>query len=141
MSKVAEFHRAFGLPAPDYPPLDSDPVMIRMRMRLITEEYKEVQAELAKVADPSRNPSEAPARYRALLKELCDLQYVVEGTAVSLGLPLAEAYAVVHASNMSKLGGDGRALRRGDGKVLKGPSYVEADLTSLIPDIIESEES
>ena len=32
---------------------------------------------------------------------------------------------------MSKLGEDGKPIRREDGKVLKGPNYKEPDLTDL----------
>ncbi len=43
-----------------------------------------------------------------------------------------EAYDRVHASNMSKLGDDGKPIRRDDGKILKGPNYREPDLTDLV---------
>ena len=35
------------------------------------------------------------------------------------------------ASNMSKLGDDGKPIRRGDGKVLKGPNYMPPYLEDL----------
>ena len=43
-----------------------------------------------------------------------------------------EAFLRVHNSNMSKLGEDGKPIKREDGKVLKGPNYKEPDLRSLI---------
>lgn len=43
-----------------------------------------------------------------------------------------EAFDRVHASNMSKLGDDGKPIRREDGKILKGPNYREPDLTDLV---------
>lgn len=45
---------------------------------------------------------------------------------------LSEAFHRVHASNMSKLGGDGKPIRREDGKILKGPNYKTPDLTDLV---------
>ncbi len=43
------------------------------------------------------------------------------------------AFDEVHASNMSKLGEDGKPIRReGDGKVLKGPNYWAPDLSKFI---------
>lgn len=45
---------------------------------------------------------------------------------------LAEAIARVHASNMSKLGDDGKPIKREDGKILKGPNYKEPDLSDLV---------
>ena len=43
-----------------------------------------------------------------------------------------EALKRVHASNMSKLGDDGKPIYREDGKVLKGPNYAEPDLSDLV---------
>ena len=37
---------------------------------------------------------------------------------------LEEALHRIHRSNMSKLGLDGKPIRRVDGKVLKGPNYA-----------------
>jgi len=45
---------------------------------------------------------------------------------------LEEAFLRVHRSNMSKLGADGRPIRRADGKVLKGPNYQPPTLHDLI---------
>lgn len=45
---------------------------------------------------------------------------------------LLEAVRRVHASNMSKLGDDGKPIRREDGKVMKGPNYKEPDLSDLV---------
>ena len=45
---------------------------------------------------------------------------------------LLEALKRVHASNMSKLGEDGKPILREDGKVLKGPNYKKPYLTDLL---------
>ena len=45
---------------------------------------------------------------------------------------LEEALHRVHKSNMSKLGLDGKPIRRVDGKVLKGPNYQPPNLTDLV---------
>jgi predicted HAD superfamily Cof-like phosphohydrolase len=45
---------------------------------------------------------------------------------------MQKAFYRVHVSNMSKLGEDGRPIRREDGKVLKGPNYEEAKLEDLV---------
>lgn len=42
------------------------------------------------------------------------------------------AFDLVHASNMSKLGEDGKPIRRDDGKILKGPNYKAPDLSALV---------
>jgi len=45
------------------------------------------------------------------------------------------AFAEVHRSNMSKLGPDGKPVRREDGKILKGPNYSPADLTFITTNV------
>ena len=66
------------------------------------------------------------------LKELTDLLYVAYQYAEVKGWDLDEAYRRVHRSNLSKVGKDGRALYREDGKVLKGPNYQPPDLRDLV---------
>ena len=66
------------------------------------------------------------------LKELADLVYVCYQYAASQDWDLDEAMRRVHASNLSKLGEDGKPIYRGDGKVLKGPNYEPPELQSLI---------
>ena len=66
------------------------------------------------------------------LKELTDLVYVCMQYAANMGWDLDEALRLVHESNMSKLGTDGKPLRRADGKVLKGPNYKKPDLSALV---------
>ena len=76
-----------------------------------------------------RNNDNFPAE---ALKELADLVYVCYQYAENMGWFLDEALDRVHASNMSKLGEDGRPIYRDDGKVLKGPNYKPPTLTDLI---------
>ena len=59
---------------------------------------------------------------------LTDLLYVVYGAGHAFGLDLDTCFKEVHASNMSKLGDDGKPIHREDGKVLKGPSYFQPNL-------------
>jgi predicted HAD superfamily Cof-like phosphohydrolase len=96
----------------------------RLRLKLIGEEWTEFAEEAAAV--------DLAAPGEAFIKELVDLMYVLTGTAVAMGYDLDEAIKRVHASNMSKLV-DGKAVRRADGKVLKGPYYRLPDLTDCVP--------
>ena len=105
-------------------------------MRLLREEFEEAMAELTRLTVPG-TPDETLEKFLALLKELADLRYVLEGAAVSFGLPIDAAFAEVHRSNMSKLGPDGKPIKDAGGKVLKGPNYSPADLTHLVPGIAE----
>lgn len=47
---------------------------------------------------------------------------------------MMEAFLRVHRSNMSKLGDDGKPIRREDGKIMKGPNYVPPVLDDLLPE-------
>ena len=66
------------------------------------------------------------------LKELADLVYVCYQYAENMEWDLDEAMRRIHRSNMSKLGLDGKPIRRADGKVLKGPNYEPPNLTDLV---------
>lgn len=114
--------------------------VLSMRLCLIREEAEEVEDAVCLLADKVFNAEllgidmteEIKAAKAVLLKELCDLQYVLSGFAVTFGLPLDEAFKRVHESNMSKLGPDGKPIYRDDGKVLKGPNYKKPDLSDLV---------
>ena len=93
---------------------------------LIVEEFKEfLEAEGMLFRNNDEFPAEA-------LKELADLVYVCYQYAENMGWFLDEALDRVHASNMSKLGKDGKPIYRDDGKVLKGPDYEPPTLMDLI---------
>lgn len=114
--------------------------VLSMRLCLIREEAEEVEDAVCLLADKVFNAEllgidmteEIKAAKAALLKELCDLQYVLSGFVVTFGLPFDEAFKRVHESNMSKLGSDGKPIYREDGKVLKGPNYKKPDLSDLV---------
>ena len=99
---------------------------LAFRKRLIKEEFQEVADELDKAMRVGKLTDELRL---ALAKELSDLSYVVYGTAVEFGIDLDECVVLVHESNMTKLGEDGKPIFRHDGKVLKGPNYSPPDLT------------
>ena len=66
------------------------------------------------------------------LKELADLVYVCFQYAENMEWDLEEALDRVHKSNLSKLGLDGKPIRRKDGKVMKGPNYQPPNLLDLV---------
>ena len=59
---------------------------------------------------------------------------LVNELAALYRIPLQQCWDEVHASNMSKLGADGKPIYREDGKVLKGPNYFKPDLEKIIYD-------
>ena len=122
--RVDEFHKAYDMPrgtvtmSEDFTKLTKDDAdRIKLRFDLNNEEFRElVQAD---------SPAE-------IMKEACDLVYVILGMFVEFGWNFDEAFKRVHESNMSKLDDEGKPIRREDGKILKGPNYQAPDLRDLV---------
>lgn len=116
---VREFHERFRLPMSDVPHLVPDNLH-RQRHQLLLSEVTEL--------------------YYAMLKhdvvnvaqELADCVYVLYGTSLCYGIDLDAVVAEVHASNMTKLGADGKPIVNDAGKVLKGPNYVKPDVAGIL---------
>jgi len=121
---VAEFHRTFEQPVSDKPYID-DVTLNKFRLKLLREELDELESWL-----DEGNEVE-------VLDALTDLQYILDGTYLSLGFHRAKepAFAEIHRSNLTKLGTDGRPVKRSDGKVLKGPNYSPPDLTKVLREL------
>lgn len=127
---VYDFMWAFGQPLSEEKPSLST---IRLASKLIREEAEEVQAEFDNILSTLTDEEEVSDHQRALLlKELCDLIYVVCWAANSQGMDIDSAFKEVHRSNMSKLGKDGKPIYREDGKVLKSDEYVPANVLPFV---------
>jgi predicted HAD superfamily Cof-like phosphohydrolase len=63
-----------------------------------------------------------------------DMLYILIGTALEHGMQdyLERVFSEIHRSNMSKMGEDGKAIRREDGKILKGPNYFRPNVKQII---------
>jgi len=112
--------RAYGLPVRDAPTVDVGAEQVALRLALIQEEVGELAA--AAVAGDLIGIADA----------LADIVYVAYGTAHVYGIDLDAVLDEVHASNMTKLGADGRPIWRADGKVLKGPDYRPPDIAAVL---------
>tara|TARA_R110002096_G_C14661938_1_gene728399 strand:- start:11081 stop:11566 length:486 start_codon:yes stop_codon:yes gene_type:complete len=84
----------------------------RQRLSLLTEE-------LAELADGMVSGDE-----EEVFDAICDLNYLVAGSAVAYGMPLDEGTAEVHRSNMTK--------DVGEFKPIKGPDYSEPNLYPIL---------
>lgn len=128
--QVTQFHKAFRMPIGTVDGQEFDnyrlaqivpgkftATRLKLRLDLIREEYAEVLG-----ADSSEE----------VLKEVCDLVYVLVGLCVETGWDFDTAFERVHESNMSKLDEDGLPVFRLDGKVLKGPWYKPPSLKDLV---------
>jgi predicted HAD superfamily Cof-like phosphohydrolase len=65
---------------------------------------------------------------------LGDQLYILCGTILRHGMQhiIEQVFDEIQASNMSKLGEDGKPVLREDGKILKGPGFFKPDLTKFI---------
>ena len=111
-AQAIQFRQAYGI--------KNNPNNSNTQLTLIAEEYEEF-----------RNALHTQGQEEAL-KELADLVYVCFQYAENMEWDLDTAMVRVHESNMSKLGADGKPIRRADGKVLKGPNYKPPILSDLV---------
>lgn len=125
--KVKQFHQAMEM-AIDAPYTKS---LLELRQKLINEEVAELNIEIDTLQKELESTGTITKETKhKMYKELADLQYVLSGMVVALGIPMEEVFSRVHQSNMSKLV-DGKPLKREDGKVLKGPNYKKPDFSDL----------
>lgn len=101
--------------------------------------------------DPQSQPSET--KFLILLEELeeyrdaarvndsveiadaiGDILYITFGLVTKYGLEdkIEAIFDEIHASNMSKLGDDGKPILREDGKILKGPDYFKPNIAKYL---------
>lgn len=122
LSSVALFCSTYGLRVEDAPTPTLPAAEIALRHRLMAEENDEYleaaeAGDLVEVADA-----------------LGDMLYILCGTIISHGMQdvIDEVFRAIQASNMSKLGPDGKPIFRADGKVMKGPHYFRPDIAGVL---------
>jgi hypothetical protein len=118
---VQIFHEAFGQENGKWPqPLEKDEYDLRYKL-MAEENYEYLEAceanSLVEIADA-----------------LGDQLYILCGTILKHGMQhvIEDVFDEIQASNMSKLGDDGKPVLRDDGKILKGPGYFRPDLSKFI---------
>ncbi len=116
---VEDFMEAMGQEVNAVPTFPEEEIQ-RLRLDLIEEELDELHyaidnKDMVEIADA-----------------LGDLLYVVYGAGHAFGIDLDECFKEIHASNMSKLGPDGKPIKREDGKVLKPDTFFPPDLKTIL---------
>lgn len=133
--KVQEFHEKFEVSMPSDPRWP-DAETIKLRIKLIQEEVKEWEVEATKALDAINSGHDLPEIMTGSLvdaaKELADILYVVYGAGEAFGVDMDKVFAAVHEANLTKLGEDGKPVRREDGKVMKGPNYQPANIYKVL---------
>lgn len=120
LEMVREYHEAAGLNLD----VDFTADLLALRWDLIEEEWEELNEEFEKSTEESSAP---------LLKEMCDLIYVLYGWAATFGYDLDEALRRVHKNNMDRMyQDDGTIKRREDGKILRNKKVPPPKLDDLV---------
>ena len=121
LNKVREFHETFNQENGVEPRLIENHEWM-LRHKLMAEENDEYfdgcdKGDLIEIADA-----------------LGDKLYILCGTILKHGMQyiIEKVFDEIHSSNMSKVGEDGKAIMREDGKILKGPSYFKPNLKQFI---------
>lgn len=121
---VETFHNSFGIQNQYQPTTKVPKELIELRHRLLEEENNEyleaaLNGDMVEVADA-----------------LGDILYILCGTMLTHGLQdkMLDVFYEIQNSNMSKLGADGKAIRREDGKVMKGPNYFRPNIKKILND-------
>lgn len=133
-SVIARFNNMYDLPAPDSPTTRSKNAK---EMAAILSNFKNILQEEVDELDEIINKLEANSPVENLA-EVCDwLGDIIVYCASELtkyGIPPSNVLSIIMASNMSKLGKDGNAIKDERGKVLKGPDYwhPEPEIIKLI---------
>lgn len=144
--QVEHFHQVFGHPTHQHQVTNTDSESLRVlrgRLDFIAEEFFEL---LTSILGPEQvKPVEeayqqniqvtpgSPKDAVEFTDALADLVFLIYGTAATYGIPLDDALDEVYASNMSKLGADGKPIYRdGDGKILKGPHYAPPRIRDVL---------
>lgn len=120
--QVRDFHRACRLPRPVRPEFDWD-ALNDYALELVLEEYEELRNAVLE-QDPV-----------AVIHELIDLMYVVNGVAVTAGVDLEPFWEEIHRVNMEKASGP----KREDSKQLKPTDWQPADLRPLYDKVYGNE--
>lgn len=118
MQALIQFQAKMGQPIGEWPSSRLPKERAWLRRELISEEFNELWSAL---------------RRESLIETadaMCDLIYVVVGTAVEMGIDLAPLWEEVHRTNMAKAGGPVRA----DGKRLKPEGWMPPDIVGILGD-------
>ena len=128
LDHVEKFHDTFGITNKYQPKADVGEDIIALRHRLMSEENEEY-LEAAKAGDLVE-----------VADALGDMMYILCGTILSHGMQniIEEIFEEIQASNMSKLGADGKPIYREDGKVMKGPNYFRPNISAIIDDHLKA---
>ena len=116
---VKKFMQIFGQEVRSKASFPNDKI-INLRLDLIREELLELEEAIEK------------KDIKEVADALTDILYVTYGAGHAFGINLDKCFEEVQNSNMSKLGSDGKPIYNENGKVMKGPNYLEPNLKQFV---------
>lgn len=132
---VRDFHQKFGHPAPEKLDVAIFMSHAKMRFKLIHEEFLETMGaagfDLTNDLYDGFGPKRAP-NVPEMIDGFVDLLYVTYGAIITLGIDIDPFFNAVHASNMAKLGPDGKPIVREDGKIMKPEGWQPPDIKAVL---------
>lgn len=119
INDVAAFHIACDQPVLTEPRFVAE--RAPLRLSLCNEENRELNEAVA-----NENLSD-------IADAIADNMYVLIGTAIEFGIPLAAVWNAVQNANLAKLDPKtGKAIKREDGKVLKPEGWTPPDIAGVL---------
>ena len=114
IQQIQEFEKSFNI--------DPDSQSSETKFLILLEELEEYR-DAARVNDSVE-----------IADAIGDILYITFGLVTKHGLQdkIEAIFDEIHASNMSKLGADGKPILREDGKILKGPGYFKPNIAKYL---------
>lgn len=134
--RVFEWMAAAGHHVQDDPGDMVDPDVIRLRLRMMAEEFCEYATAMAELAEASEDGD--PEKYAEALVEVADaggdMRYLSDGDGVTFGYNTDDVYAEVCDSNDSKIDWRLNApwVVKADGKIGKDHHFREPNIKRVI---------
>lgn len=114
---VEDFHKKIGATI-NHIPSQISPELYRQRLKIISEELKELEEAMQQ------------GNIISIADALADLEYAILGTAIAHGIDLEPVFNEIHRSNMTK-----DAPKTKDGKGVKGKNYSPPDISKILANL------
>jgi len=128
-SKIRAFNKLYNLPCPATPTIPSRPELgreLNAFYDILLEECKEVYDILQAIDGPVGHECDEDI-LTDIADWLGDIMVYCASQLAKYGLQSDDVLGIIMASNMSKLGPDGKPIYDDRGKVLKGPNYWQPE--------------
>lgn len=123
--QIVQFNQMYGLPVlnrPGFPAIYDSKELLIKRLNQLHKILRDEVDEVGQIIYALENGQAPIDTLTDLADWLGDLQVYCASEMAKFGLDIPTVLSIIMASNMSKLGADGKPIMK-DGKVMKGPDY------------------